>query len=71
MTNKSKDFTKRGKRTERFGLLLDEKLKKDLNNLSRVTNSKSVNDLIINVLLEYVEREDNQVKLEQYQKLLE
>lgn len=69
--NKSKHFDERGKRGERFGLLLDERLKEDLTSLSRATGSKSVNDLIITVLLEFVERKESQARLEQYKKLLD
>lgn len=69
--NKSKHYDKRGKRAERFGLLLDEQLKEDLTLLSKAINSKSVNDLIVSALLEYVERQENQTKLKQYRKLLQ
>lgn len=69
-TNISKHYNERGKRDTRFGLLLDEQLREDLSLLSKATNSKSLNDLIITVLLDYVEREENQAKLEQYRKLL-
>jgi hypothetical protein len=61
----------RGKRTERLGLVLDERLKDDLKHLSLALGNKSVNDFIITILLEYVGREDNQKKLGQYKKLLE
>jgi hypothetical protein len=61
----------RGKRAERFGLLLDKQLKEDLFYLSKATGSKSINDFIIKILLEYVERTENQTKLKQYKKLLE
>jgi len=69
VTNKSKHYDDRGPRKERVGLLLDKQLKDDLTNLARATGSKSVNDLIFNVLLDYVEREDMQAKLEGYRKL--
>ena len=69
--NKSKHYEERGKRAERFGLLLDERLKEDLVHLSKAKGSKSVNDLIITILLEYVERVENQTKLDQYRKLLQ
>ena len=71
VTHKSKHYDIRGKRAERFGLLLDEQLKTDMTHLSRATGSRSVNDFIITVLLEYVERPENQSKLEQYRKLLQ
>lgn len=61
----------RGKRAGRFGLLLDEKLKEDLKHLSMAKGSKSINDFIVTVLLEYTEREENQARLEQYRKLLQ
>jgi len=70
-TNKSKHYDERGKRAERFGLLLDERLKEDLKHLSMAKGSKSVNDFIIGILLEYVEQKENQTKLEQYRKLLQ
>lgn len=71
VANKSKHFNTRGKRNERFGLLMDERLKEDLTHLSRAIGSKSVNDLIVTVLLDYVELEDNKIKLEQYRQVLE
>ena len=70
-TNKSKHYNERGKRAERFALLLDEQLKIDLRHLSMAKGNKSINDLIITVLLEYIEREENQIKLEQYRQLLQ
>ena len=70
-TNKSKHYEERGRRGERFGLLLDEKLKDDLTHLSKATGSKSVNDLIITVLIDFVEQEGNQAKLKQFRKLLQ
>ena len=69
--NISKHYKERGKRAERLGLLLDEQLKEDLRHLSMAKGSKSINDFIITILLEYVEREENQAKLEQYRKLLQ
>ena len=69
--NKSKHYDKRGKRAERFGLLLDEQLKNDLTLLSKAINSKSINDLIVTVLLEYVDRQENQARLKQYRELLQ
>lgn len=71
VTNKSKHYDERGKRAERFGLLLDERLKGDLTHLSKAKGSKSVNDLIITILIQYVELEENQIKLEQYRRLLQ
>lgn len=71
VTNKSKHYDKRGKRSERYGLLMDSQLKDDLRLLSNAMGSKSVNDFIITILLDYVERTDNQIKLEQYRKLIE
>jgi len=70
-TNVSKHYKERGKRGERFGLLLDEQLKKDLNHLSMARGSKSINDFIITILIEHIEKEENQTKLEQYRKLLQ
>ena len=59
------------KRNERFSLLLNKKLKNNLFNLSKATGSKSINDFIVKVLSQYVEKTENQAKLEQYKKLLE
>jgi hypothetical protein len=69
-TNKSKHYDARGKRGERFGLLMDGRLKDDIAHLSMANGSKSVNDFIITVLLDYVEKEDNQKKLRRYRELL-
>jgi len=69
-TNKSKHYDTRGKRGVRLGMLLDGRLKEDLMYLSKATGSRSVNDFIVTVLLEYVEREDNQARLELYRRLL-
>jgi hypothetical protein len=69
-TNVSKHYDERGKRDVRLALLLDEQLREDLNLLYKATNSKSLNDLIITVLLDYVESEENQAKLKQYRNLL-
>jgi len=66
-----KQSNKNRKRSERFCLLLDEQLKEDLTLLSKAINSKSVNDLMVTVLSEYIERQDNQTKLNQYRTLLE
>ena len=68
--NKSKHYDERGPRTERLGLLLDKRLRDDLSLLSKILGSRSVNDLINTVLLEYVEKEDNQAKLKQFKELL-
>lgn len=70
VTNKSKHYDERGKRDKRFALLIDEQLKKDLIHMSKITDSKSVNDLIITVLLEYIDEENNQTKLKQYRKII-
>ena len=69
--NSIKQFMERGKREERFGLLLDKQLKEDLFYLSKATGSKSINDFIIKILLEHIELSENQLKLEKYKKLLE
>jgi len=70
ITNKSKHYDKRGPRKERFGLLLDERLKEELTLLSKVTDSKSVNDLIVTVLVDYVEKAESQIKLERYKEFM-
>jgi hypothetical protein len=70
-TNKSKHYDERGKRSQRFGLLLDECLKKDLIHLSRATGGKSMNDYIVTILLHHVELEENKEKLDIYRKLLQ
>jgi len=67
----SKPAVKKKKRAERFLLLLDGQLKEDLTLLSKALNSKSINDLLVTVLAEFVERRENQTKLERYRKLLE
>ncbi len=69
-THVSKHYVDRGKRDVRMALLLDEQLREDLNLLYKATNSKSLNDLIITILLSYVESDENQAKLKQYRKLL-
>ncbi len=69
-THKSKHYDARGKRGERFGLLLDEQLKDDLTHLAMAKGSKSTNDFVVTLLLDYVEQEDNQIKLHQYRELL-
>jgi hypothetical protein len=60
----------RSRRNERFGLLLDKQLKEDLFYLSKATGSKSINDFLITILLEYLERPENQLILEKYKELL-
>jgi len=68
--NKSKHYDDRGPRNERFGLLLDSKLKSDLTHLAKVTESKSVNDLIISILIEYIDNEKTQTILKKYRDIL-
>jgi len=68
-TNKSKYYNERGPRKERMGLLLDKPLKEDLTRLYKATDSKSVNDLIFDILLAYVEDPANQAKLAHYNSL--
>ncbi len=70
VTNKSKHYDQRGKREERCGLLLDKQLKEDLKHLANATGSKSVNDLIVTILLDYVEQPHNQTRLTQYKDIL-
>ena len=70
VSNKSKHYDSRGPRKERFGLLMDGQLKNDLADLARATGSRSVNDLIITVLLDYVEGEGVQRKLAGYRDVL-
>lgn len=69
VTNKSKHYDDRGKRGERYGILLDGRLKEDLRDLANATGSRSVNDLIVTVLLEYAEKPENRAVLEAYKKL--
>lgn len=69
-TNKSKHYDVRGKRSERYGILLDKQLKEDLQLLSNATNNRSLNDFIVTILLEYVEKPKNQEKLTAYKELL-
>jgi len=71
ITNKSKHYDERGPRKERFGLLLDKRLKDDLTHLSKIAGNKSVNDLIFTVLLDYVEKPEIQARLSQYRDLLQ
>ena len=59
-----------GKRAQRFGLLLDDQLKEDLAHLSKAKGSRSINDMVVGALLEFVGQEENQRKLEGYRKLL-
>ena len=61
--NKSKHYDDRGPRNERFGLLMDAKLKDDLNHLAKIDGSKSINDLIVTILVEHMEKEGVQEKL--------
>ena len=68
--HQTKPEGRRGKRAERFGLLLDGQLKEDLALLSKATNSKSINDFLVTILAEHVGREDSQARLKQYRKLL-
>jgi len=68
--NKSKHYEGRGLRSQRLGLLLDEQLKNDLKLLAKAMDSKSLNDLIVTALLEYVEREEMQDKIAKYKDFL-
>lgn len=68
--NKSKHYDDRGPRNQRFGLLLDSKLKNDLTHLAKVTESKSVNDLIVSILIEYIDNEKTQTILKKYRDIL-
>jgi len=70
VTNKSKHYDERGPRKERFGLLLDARLKDDLVHLSKIAGHRSANDLVFTVLLEYVQQPENQARLRQYRELL-
>lgn len=69
-TNKSKHYDSRGKRSERYGILLDKQLKEDLQLLCNATNNKSLNDFIVTILLNHVETPENQKKLAAYKELL-
>lgn len=69
VTNKSKHYDERGKRGERYGLLLDNKLKEDLIKLSNAYGSRSVNDFIVTTLIEYVDKYENQQLLKAYENL--
>jgi hypothetical protein len=69
--HKSKHYDDRGKRDVRIGLLLDEKLKKDLKDLAMANGNKSVNDFIVTILLDHIESEESQAKLLQYRKMLD
>jgi|GEM_PF-2213128 len=69
-SHKSKHYDERGKRNKRYVLMMDEQLRKDLTHMSKITDSKSVNDFILTVLLEYIGEENNQAKLKQYRKIL-
>ena len=68
--NKSKHYDKRGKRNERLGLLLDGALKRDLVCLSKISGNGSLNDLVVTVLVNYVEEKENQERIKQYHELL-
>lgn len=70
ITNKSKHYDKRGKREERYALLLDKQLKEDLRLLANATGSRSVNDFIITILIEYVDEPKRQEVLRAYKELL-
>lgn len=69
-TNKSKHYDTRGKRSERYGILLDKQLKDDLQLLCNATNNRSLNDFIVTILLEHVNTPENQKKLTAYKELL-
>jgi len=56
---------------KRLGILLDESLKNDLDNLAMAKGNKSTNELVVAVLHEYVHRKENKAKLEQYLRLLQ
>ena len=56
---------------KRLGILLEESLKYDLDNLAMAKGNKSTNELVVAVLHEYVHRKENQAKLEQYLRLLQ
>jgi len=49
---------------------MDGRLREDLNHLAKITGSNSTNDLIVTLLLEYVEREDVKDRLEKYREML-
>lgn len=68
--NKSKHYDERGKRSERYGILLDKQLKEDLQLLCSADNNRSLNDFIVTTLLDHVETPENQQKLIAYKKLL-
>ena len=69
ITNKSKHYDERGKREARYGLLLDKKLKEDLVQICNAKGNRSMNDYIITLLIEHIERPENKKLLEEYRKL--
>ena len=69
VTNKSKHYDERGKREERYGLLLDKKLKEDLIQICNAKGNRSMNDYIITLLIEHIEQPENKKLLEEYKKL--
>lgn len=69
-TNKSKHYDSRGKRSERYGILLDKQLKEDLQLLCNATNNRSLNDFIVTILLNHVELPENKKKLIAFKDLL-
>jgi len=64
--NKSKHFDTRGPRNVRMGVLVDAQLKSDLVSLAHI-NRVSINDLVVTVLLEYVESDVVRMKLKQFE----
>lgn len=69
VTNKSKHYDDRGKRGERYGILLDKQLKEDLRKLANATGSRSVNDLIVTILLNYIDAPEQQETLSAFNNL--
>jgi len=51
-------------------LLMDTQLKSDLTQLANATGSRSVNDLIITLLLEHIEQPEIQARLGRYKELI-
>ena len=68
--NKSKHYDERGPRNERVGLLLDSQLKEELLLLSKASSSKSMNDFIVTILVEYVGKEESRKKVEMYKQMI-
>ena len=68
--HKPKLYEARGKRDERYGLLLDKRLKEDLIQLCNAKGGRSMNDYIVGLLIEHTEQPENKKLLEQYRKLL-